>query len=367
MSSNNKTEIKKGWISDVNDCIKKLEKDEFTLQEIYKFSEELKEKYPNNHHIEDKIRQMLQELRDAGVIQFLDNNGNYRKISANRNLNNTNDLIIGNIYTNEQICKVFKCSLMSGMAKSNTTNTLVLVANHTKSLYDDKWINDVLHYTGEGQKGNQELSKQNKTLYESGSNGIKVFLFEVFKKTEYYYQGEVYLAEEPYKDRQNDINGNERDVWIFPIKLVEGKAKIDLNVIKDNEKKKENAAKKLSDSKLNENVKKVKSTLSKREVKTTHIDRNSYVKEKTKRRANGICDLCKKEAPFNKKDNTPFLEPHHVIPLADDGPDQIYNTVALCPNCHRKMHHLKDPKDIKELTKMIYKYLTSEEDIEFIG
>ncbi len=58
----------------------------------------------------------------------------------------------------------------------------------------------------------------------------------------------------------------------------------------------------------------------------------------------------------------PYLECHHVIFLADGGPDAIYNTVALCPNCHRKMHIVKSTKDKKILIKKIEKYLTDDAD-----
>lgn len=55
--------------------------------------------------------------------------------------------------------------------------------------------------------------------------------------------------------------------------------------------------------------------------------------------ANGICDDCKMKAPFNRKsDNTPYLEVHHIKPLSEGGKDILTNTVALCPNCHRKRH-----------------------------
>ncbi|PSU90435.1 hypothetical protein C0W35_16255 [Photobacterium kishitanii] len=57
-------------------------------------------------------------------------------------------------------------------------------------------------------------------------------------------------------------------------------------------------------------------------------------------RANGICEQCKLSAPFNrKKDNTPYLEVHHKIRLADGGEDTLSNVIALCPNCHRQMHY----------------------------
>lgn len=56
--------------------------------------------------------------------------------------------------------------------------------------------------------------------------------------------------------------------------------------------------------------------------------------------ADGVCENCEKPAPFlRKKDNSPYLEVHHIIHLADDGPDCLENTEALCPNCHRERHY----------------------------
>ena len=66
-----------------------------------------------------------------------------------------------------------------------------------------------------------------------------------------------------------------------------------------------------------------------------------------KQRAGGICELCEKEGPFLDRDNQPFLEVHHIIPLADGGPDTTDNAVALCPNCHRECHHGQNFEDLK--------------------
>lgn len=72
--------------------------------------------------------------------------------------------------------------------------------------------------------------------------------------------------------------------------------------------------------------------------------------------ANGICQLCKHDAPFLKKDGSPYLEVHHIISRAKGGADRLSNCVALCPNCHRKMHIVEDEKDKKKLSKIASKY-----------
>lgn len=69
----------RGWILDILNCINKIEDREFTLSQMYLFERELSEKYPENYHIKDKIRQQLQVLRDHGVIEF-QRRGHYRKL-----------------------------------------------------------------------------------------------------------------------------------------------------------------------------------------------------------------------------------------------------------------------------------------------
>ncbi|WP_094586818.1 HNH endonuclease [Synechococcus sp. BO 8801] len=57
-------------------------------------------------------------------------------------------------------------------------------------------------------------------------------------------------------------------------------------------------------------------------------------------RANGNCERCKANAPFTRRsDGSPYLEVHHWKPLSDGGPDIVDNAGALCPNCHREVHH----------------------------
>ena len=55
-------------------------------------------------------------------------------------------------------------------------------------------------------------------------------------------------------------------------------------------------------------------------------------------RAGGLCELCGRTS-FTTDSGTVFLEVHHVVQLSEGGPDTPGNTVALCPTCHRELHH----------------------------
>ncbi len=261
----------------------------------------------------------------------------------------------GQILSNDEICDIFKCGPQGGMRRSLKTNTLVIVSDYTKSIYEDRWENNIFHYTGMGLTGDQSLDfAQNKTLYESDTNNVDVFLFEVFRRREYVYQGRIKLAKDPkpYQEQQTDIDGNLRDVWIFPLKLIDQSPA----VISEEEFQKkityrEKQAKKLS---LDELRKKIRTTHLKpgtRKVISKQYDRNQDVVEFVKRKANGICQLCNSPAPFKNKDDEPYLEMHHITPLSEGGDDTVSNAVALCPNCHRKMHVLGLDEDKTYLRK----------------
>ena len=128
----------------------------------------------------------------------------------------------GKNYSNNDICEAFLCAPQGGMRRSKRTNTLVIVSNHLKSIYDDRWIDGTLFYTGMGSIGDQVLSgNQNITLFESNTNEVGVHLFEVFTEKVYSYSGQVNLIDQPFKEVQRDIDGNERNVWVFPIGLVD--------------------------------------------------------------------------------------------------------------------------------------------------
>lgn len=75
------------------------------------------------------------------------------------------------------------------------------------------------------------------------------------------------------------------------------------------------------------------------QILTFVFRRNADVVAEVLHRASGVCERCKKPAPFRRKrDGTPYLEVHHKKQLANDGEDTVENATALCANCHRELH-----------------------------
>jgi type II restriction enzyme len=68
---------RRGWTLDVLQIVKGLNKQEFTLKEVYDQEDALAKLHPNNTHIQPKIRQQLQVLRDLGLLKFI-GSGEYR-------------------------------------------------------------------------------------------------------------------------------------------------------------------------------------------------------------------------------------------------------------------------------------------------
>ena len=257
----------------------------------------------------------------------------------------------GDNITNRQLLEIFKCSSQGGMRRSHKTNTLAIVSDHTNPLYEDWWEGDIFHYAGMGTEGDQSLIfAQNKTLAESNLSGVEVFLFEVFSRNQYTFIGKVELADNPYQAQQPDKNKNLRWAWIFPLKLIgpQSQVSIPIETLQQNEEKKHREARKLPYAELLK-----RASLSKpveaRQVSSTYYPRDQYVGEFAKRRAQGSCQLCAHPAPFKDKQGNPYLETHHIVWLSQNGEDSMGNTVALCPNCHRKMHILNLQTDIQKL------------------
>jgi 5-methylcytosine-specific restriction protein A len=74
-------------------------------------------------------------------------------------------------------------------------------------------------------------------------------------------------------------------------------------------------------------------------------ERSAAVRQAVLRRAKGVCELCGKHG-FVTACGSIYLETHHVISLADDGPDHETNVVAICPQDHRRAHFAVERDEI---------------------
>jgi hypothetical protein len=76
-------------------------------------------------------------------------------------------------------------------------------------------------------------------------------------------------------------------------------------------------------------------------------DRDPLVVTLRKRLAGYRCevDACQSER-FQTVTKEFFVEVHHLVPLAEGGPDTLENTVAVCATHHRFLHHGQERKDL---------------------
>jgi type II restriction enzyme len=67
----------RGWLIDVMRCCDSISKQEFSIEDVYRFEAHLSTLYPGNNNVRAKIRQQLQVMRDGGYLEFL-GGGKYR-------------------------------------------------------------------------------------------------------------------------------------------------------------------------------------------------------------------------------------------------------------------------------------------------
>ena len=77
-----------------------------------------------------------------------------------------------------------------------------------------------------------------------------------------------------------------------------------------------------------------------------YFKRNRNIVEQLKELYQNKCQIC--QFTFKKDNGENYSETHHLIPLGQNGEDDIKNLIVVCPNCHKKLHYAKKEKyDIK--------------------
>ena len=276
-------------------------------------------------------------------------------------------LAIGQVLSENEVNTIFQCQPFKGIRMGMNNKVIVVISGSAKrKIYDDVWDGDTLLYNGmdvsSDGKGNQTLetagANNNSKLYNTylHPESADVFLFVKSESNRCVYKGKVRINKEPYQAQRHD--DPTRKVWIFPLQLE------NVNSLQ-NEKAFQDAEAAAAEMQLEELYNRVKGKAYKRQpagvlkrydVLSTYYERSPDIAAYSKKRAKGRCDLCLMEAPFKRKDGSPYLEEHHIEWLSKGGPDEIDNVVALCPNCHRKMHIVEDERDVEALKERIKQY-----------
>jgi 5-methylcytosine-specific restriction enzyme A len=196
--------------------------------------------------------------------------------------------------------------------------------------YADRYRPDgVFEYFGEGQVGDMQLVRGNRAIAEHSVLGKSLLLF---RKTGdgVRFEGEM-VYEGHHVERAPDRTGSDRDAIVFELRPLEAVAEIveaeglpSGVTLQDLRHRAFIAADSPSQP----------SSQGVRNVYQRSRDVRNYVLA----RANGNCEGCALPAPFFRLDGNAYLEPHHLRRLSDGGPDHPAHVIALCPNCHRRIH-----------------------------
>lgn len=274
---------------------------------------------------------------------------------------------VGKVYDRwKEINEPFGGSRQSGISPSSRTASIFLFTGETGEQYgyrDDFDADGVFSYTGEGQVGDMEFTKGNLAILEHAKQGKALFLFKSLGKGKgQEYLGEFCYANHSFRDGP-DRNGDQRRVIVFHLVPVESTT---APAIDDDAGEADEVLRKPLT--LEEARRLAVEAFDAMEggggkvAKRAVFRRNERVRRYVLLRAEGMCEACGKEAPFVRHNGSPYLEPHHTTRVSDGGLDHPRYVAAVCPTCHREIHHGRDGE---RKNMMLQRYLESvEADVE---
>lgn len=254
------------------------------------------------------------------------------------------ELNIGQVYRRTDLHGFFGGQQQGGISTPTKHRTILLFTGESGEQYgyEDGFQEDgTFWYTGEGQIGDMEFVRGNKAILNAGVHGKTLYLFEYAQKGHVRYLGECsYLAH--HHALAPDINGQERRTIVFELVLA-GSPQATSIVYDSQEAIAPHRLWQMSLDQVRVAAMSTMPTHATTQQRRVNIRvRSAAVRIYALRRADGFCEGCGQPAPFKTREGRPYLEPHHIHRLADGGPDHPAHVAALCPNCHRRVHHGQD-------------------------
>jgi len=256
--------------------------------------------------------------------------------------------VVGRVYDRWPDINVpYGGSRQSGISASGLAPAIFLFSGDSGEQYgyrDAFDANGVFSYTGEGQVGDMQLTKGNLSIANHARDGRALHVFQSLGKG----MGQKYVGEFTYVDhsfqRGPDREGNDRQIIVFHLIPV-GSETFDLSREEVDEiplsapslDLTEARRRALSAFGANEGN-------GGKEAKKKLYVRSKAVRDYVLLRSRGECESCHEPAPFKRVDGSPYLEPHHTTRVSDGGLDHPRFVGAICPTCHREIHHGLDGK-----------------------
>lgn len=205
--------------------------------------------------------------------------------------------------------------------------------------YHDGWYeNRIFLYSGISHAGDMAFTGGNKAIRGHARDGKDLHLFEQAGPGRVRYVGPFVCCSWHFRQAK-DASGKPRRAIIFhlvPLEEVEApvlvtpgapaQLPLDLKPVDELRRKAFASASEAEEA-------------SPKKARRLYYERSAALRAYVLRRARGVCEACGKSAPFSRRDGTAYLEPHHIRRYSDGGPDHPRWVGAVCPNCHREIHH----------------------------
>lgn len=264
------------------------------------------------------------------------------------------DLKVGDVIRRRKLHEYFGGQQQGGI--STPANHPVILAFTGSSGgqhgYNDGWSNGVFCYFGEGQTGPMQFRGGNRALRDHAKDSKDVLLFEMAAKAHVRFAG--FFAVASWEQRTApDKNGSMREAIVFHLAAIGAEIETGQSAAPAN----------TSLAELRERALISGSSAPRASVSAaarSAVLRSDAVVEYAEARAAGVCECCNALAPFVRPSGRPYLEVHHLKRLTDGGPDLPDAVAAICPTCHRRVHHGLDGAQLNsKLSKLIAKKETA--------
>jgi 5-methylcytosine-specific restriction protein A len=217
--------------------------------------------------------------------------------------------------------------------------------------YADEWDEDgVFHYYGAGRQGDMVFRTGNLALRDHAVNGEDVHVFEQAKPSGMRYEGQFVCAGYYERDNVPDVDGNLRRAIVFELVSLDEEPPPAAGTTPPAAGPGSRWTMPLEDLR-NRASSTVGNQPNASEAKRRTYARSEDLRVYVRRRADGRCEGCGTPAPFVTARGHPYLEPHHTRRLSDGGPDDYHHVIALCPTCHRRVHHADDGESYNDALK----------------